>query len=141
VSPQGKVEQALANLKAVGGKEEEENEGKGDNEKETHGYLYELIAVGDARNELGQYDKAGSIYHRTYCATIHKSGMINDPKVFTVAHNMLQAWSKSDEGHILKYAYGMAQQTYRYPGCPAYIHQDRTLVMSEKGTKIEIFLV
>jgi len=99
-----------------------------------------LIAVGDARYKVGQYDKAGSIFYRAYYMTMHSSDSINAPNTFPVAHKMLQAWTKSKEEHVLKMAHGMAEQTCMMPGCPPYICQDMNDVetaMKKKGMKVE----
>lgn len=132
------LELALLNLKEAGGTELDPED---DNEYTDSGdSLNELLAVGDARFGLGQYDKAGSVYYRAYYITMSKSNCINNPETFLVAHKMLQAWSKSNEETNLKMGHGMAQQTLMMPGCPAYIKQDmRTIekAMNLKGIAAE----
>ena len=71
---------------------------------------------------------------------MHMGPGINNPKTFPVAHKMLQAWSKSEEEHLLRMAHGMAEQTCMMPGCPSYIRDDLnavTKVMKAKGMKVE----
>lgn len=106
-------------------------------------YLAELIAVGDARYKLGQYDKAGNIFYRAYYMTMHSDSVMNAQNTFPFAHKMLQAWKKSKEEHILKMAHGMAEQTCMMPGCPAYIRQDKSdleTAMKKKGMEVESIL-
>lgn len=111
--------------------------------KEPHEYLNELLALGDARYQLGQYDQAGGIFYRAYYATMHdpKHGnVMNNPSIYPVAHKMIQAWSKSESEYYLKMAHSMAEQTTMMPGCPAYIRHDMdeaAKAMRMKGMKVE----
>jgi len=76
----------LEKLKLVGGKEsddDDENDNDNDNDQEEESkppgaYLNELLAVADARYELGQYAKSGSIYQNVYYAAMHNSSCINE---------------------------------------------------------------
>jgi len=129
---------ALLKLKEAGGTELDSD----DNIQDTNpaDYLDELLAVGDARFDLEQYDEAGSIYYRAYYITIGKGGFVNTPEIFPIAHKMIQAWSKSNDENYLKTGHGMAQQTLMMPGCPTYIQQDmRTIemAMDRKGIAAE----
>lgn len=135
---------ALNNLKVAGGKEEE------DDDEDEHGegfadpstYVEELLAVADARYELGQYEKAGDLYHTSYYATIRKSHNVNDPAIFPIAHKMTLAWMKSEDENTIKYAHGMAQQNCNMPGHPVYIREDLKKIeklMKRKGIKVERF--
>ena len=117
-----KLNLAIKKLSDKGGTEDEDDE---ENDTPPKEYLDELIAVGDARYELGQYDKAGSAFYNAYYACSSKYGSINSPESYPVMHKMLQAWSKSEEEHILKMAHGMAQQTLMMPGAPSYIVVDK----------------
>lgn len=119
--------------------EEEPDEQEDDRPQD---YLNELLAVGDARYELGQYDKAGSIYYRAYHAAMHSSNCMNNPAIFPIAHKMTLAWSKTDDESRIKFAHGMAQQNYMMPGHPPYIRQDLKEVekiMAKKGMQIQRF--
>jgi len=118
------LEVALVKLKDVGGVEDPDSEDNSENDTDPKEYLNELLAVADARYNLGQYDKASSIYYTAYYITMHMGNCINNPKSFPVAHKMLQSYSKSNEDHKLQMGHGMAQQTLMMPGCPSYISQD-----------------
>lgn len=135
-----KLAAALEQLAMVGGREEENDD---DDQDDNPGdYLNELLAVADARNDLGQYSEAGWLYYRGYYAAIHKNNVINDPTSYPIAHKMIQAWVKSDTKSNLKHAHGMAQQTMMMPGHPRYIQQDLIEVeriMKMKGMKVERF--
>ena len=131
-TPETKLERALAKLAAAGGTEDED-----DDSRPPKDYLNELMAVGDARVELGQYDQAGSIFYRAYYASMGDPA-VHSHESFPVAHKMLQAWMKSEDDHYLDMAYGMAQQTCMMPGCPAYIQDDMNEVanvIAQKGVK------
>jgi hypothetical protein len=55
----------LRNLEIAGGKEVEQDDDDDDDERNddrSEDYLNKLMAVADARYELGEYDKAGTIY-------------------------------------------------------------------------------
>jgi len=139
LTPELKLERALAKLKEAGGREEEDDDDDDEDYSDPKDYVDELLAVGDARYELGHYDKAGKMYFRAYYATTHKAHCINCPESFPVAQKMLQAWGKSDEEHILKLAHSMAQQALRMPGCPQYILQEKKKVekaMTRKGIEV-----
>ena len=102
----------------------------------------ELLAVADARYELGQYDDAGNLYHTSYYATIRKSHNVNDPAIFHIAHKMILAWMKSENENTIKYAHGIAQSNCNMFGHPAYIREDLKNIeklMKRKGIKIERF--
>jgi hypothetical protein len=134
-----KLSAALRRLEFVGGKENEPDDDGDDNPGE---YLNELVAVGDARHELGQYNEAGGIYYRSYYAAMHhnSNNTINNPTSFPIAHKMLQSWMKSNDEHYIKQAFGMAKQTCMMPGCPPYIREDLKQVekiMTRKGIKME----
>ena len=143
VTPNRKLEVALKNLEKAGGTEEEADDDDGEEENENDidpgEYLDELLAVGDARFDLGQYDKAASIFYRAYYIAMHKRNTINDPESFPVAHKMLQAYAKCEDEYQIKMGHNMAQQTLMMPGCPRYIHQDKKdieVVMKRKGIEI-----
>lgn len=105
LNPEQRLEDALDKLKKAGGTEEEcEGEESATSPSE---YLEELMAVGDARFALGQHDKAASIFYRAYYAAMHKRKTINDPGSFSIAHKMLQAYSKCEEEHQLKQGHGI----------------------------------
>lgn len=143
LSPELILERALAKLKEAGGREDDDSDsGNEDDSNISPGeYLDELLAVGDARYNLGQYDKAGGIYYNAYYIAMHHRGSsMNNPESFSVAHKMLEAWSKSDDEHYLKMGHGMAQQTLMMPGCPHYIRQDMKKLekaMNRKGIEVE----
>ena len=125
LSPTLILERALVKLKEAGGREDEPDESDDEEDyKDPAEYLDELMTVGDARYNLGEYDKAGNIYYRSYYVAMHKRSMLNDPESFPYAHKMLEAWSKSDNQYTLKKAHGMAHQTLMMPGCPRYIKND-----------------
>lgn len=135
-----KLELALEKLKKAGGVEDPDAEENEDNETDPQNYLDELLAVGDARFSLGQYEKAAGIYYTSYYIAMHKGGHINNAQSFPVAHKMLQAYSKCDNEHSLQMGHGMAQQTLMMPGCPRYILQDKIDIekaMRRKGIAIE----
>jgi hypothetical protein len=146
-SPEDMLTAALAKLEAAGGKEEESDDDDDDNaappSKAPHEYLDELLAVGDARYRLGQYEQAGSIFYRAYYASMHdprNGGVINHPSTFPVAHKMIQAWSKSEDEHYLRQAHGMGEQTTMMPGCPPYIFsdvEDAAKALRNKGLRVE----
>ncbi|GFH47717.1 hypothetical protein CTEN210_04192 [Chaetoceros tenuissimus] len=142
-----KLELALQKLVAAGGTEEEEDDDEEEEEVddnknyvEPSEYLLdELLAVGDARFDLEHYDKAASIFYRAYYIAMHKGNCINNPESFPVAHKMLQAYSKCEEEHQIRFGHDMAQQTLMMPGCPRYILQDKKDiedVMRRKGIEI-----
>ena len=130
---------ALSKLRAAGGTEEED-EDEDEDAKHPSTYVDELIAVGDARYKLGQYNEAGAIFYRSYYAKMHQGNGINNPGTFPVAHKMLQTYAKIDDENRLKFGHGMAEQTCMMPGCPAYIREDKKKlekVMRQKGMKVE----
>uniref|UniRef100_A0A7S3QCQ4 MYND-type domain-containing protein n=1 Tax=Chaetoceros debilis TaxID=122233 RepID=A0A7S3QCQ4_9STRA len=137
---------ALKKLKIAGGREEgtdsdEDVEGNDDNDNPGD-YLSELLAVADARYELGQYVKAGGIYYRAYYAALHKSNCVNDPAIFPIAHKLTLAWMKTDDESYIRQAHGMAQQNCMMPGHPPYIRKDLSdveKVMTRKGIDIQRF--
>jgi hypothetical protein len=139
LTPEVMLERALAKLKKAGGSEDpEDNDNEED--KDPLEYLDELLAVGEARYNLGEYDKAGGIYYDAYYISMGKENCINHPESFPVAHKMLEAWSKSDDKYTLKRAHGMAQQTLMMPGCPRYIRDDMEKVeeaMRRQGVEVE----
>ena len=149
--------EALAKLEAAGGKEwrrevltpmilpgedYEDDDDAGPPSTEPHEYLKELLKVGELNYLLGQYDEAGSIYHRAYHVAMHDprhGRSINNPSTFPVAHKMIQAWLKSDKEDLLKMAHSMAEQTTMMPGCPAYIVKDLSnaaTAMRKKGMEV-----
>lgn len=136
-----KLEEALKRLEMVGGKEKENDDEDDDGQEDNPGdYLNELLAVADARYDLGQYAEAGWIYYRGYYAAMHKNKVINDPTTYPIAHKMIQAWMKSDEEWLLERAHGMTQQTMMMPGHPSYFHQtliEIETIMKMKGMKVE----
>lgn len=129
---------ALKQLEIAGGREDDDDEdGKSPSE-----YLEELLAVGDARYELGQYDRAGSIYYRAYYAAIAGSSYFNDPKVFPICSKMIHAWMKTNQEHYILQAHGMAQQSSHMPGHPPFVREDLIEVealMKKKGMPIQRF--
>lgn len=140
---------ALKKLEIAGGKEEESDDDDDDNDQEEDAkpageYLNELLAVADARYELGQYAKSGSIYYSAYYAAMHhNSTCINNPAIFPIAHKMTLAWSKSDDEHLIKLAHGMAQQNCMMPGHPPYIREDLKdveKIMKKKGMNVQRFM-
>lgn len=138
-----KLELALQKLEEAGGTEDEEEDDEEEVDDEDNidpsQFLDELLAVGDARFDLEQYDKAATIFYRAYYIAMHKGNCINNPESFPVAHKMLQAYSKCEEEHQIKFGHDMAQQTLMMPGCPRYIHQDKKDiedVMRRKGIEI-----
>lgn len=142
VNLERKLELALQKLEEVGGYEEDEDDREEvDNENfiDPLTYLDELLAVGDARFDLGQYGKAGNVFYKAYYIAMHKGNCINNPESFPVAHKMLQAYSKCDEEHLLKMGHDMAQQTLMMGNAPRYIYQDKKDiedVMRRKGMEI-----
>ncbi|KAL9181530.1 hypothetical protein ACHAXT_010335 [Thalassiosira profunda] len=139
-SDEKKLEVALRQLRIAGGREEEPGSDDEDVDDDPKEYLNELLAVADARFNLGQYSKAASLYYRGYYAAMHSGSCINNPATFPIAHKMIQAMIKSGEEHNLKMAHGMAQQTMMMPGHPAYIRQDLVdveKVMAERGMQVE----
>ena len=144
LTPNRKLELALKKLEKAGGTEEEvddDDDGEEDtgNDIDPLQYLDELLAVGDARFDLGHYDKAASIFFRSYYMAMHRNNAVNDPESFPVAHKMLQAYSKCEEEYQIKMGHNMAQQTLMMPGCPRYILQDKKDiedVMRKKGIEI-----
>jgi len=145
VTAEKELQLTLMKLEQVGGTEEDPDDNDDDdnnnkNHTDPEYYLDELLAVGDARYNLEQYDKAGSIYYRAYYITMHKGNCINNPETFPVAHKMIQSWSKSNTEHYLKKGHGMAQQTLMMPGCPNYIRKDKITIeqaMVQKGIPVE----
>jgi hypothetical protein len=154
-SPDDMLADALEKLEAAGGKQwlreistpmilpgedYEDDDDAGPPSRKPHHYLKELLNVGDVRYQLGQYVEAGSIYFRAYYATMNTPGAsINDPSTFPVAHKMIQAWLKSDNGELLNMAHGMAEQSTMMPGCPSYIFQDfkdSAAAMRMKGMRV-----
>jgi hypothetical protein len=135
---------ALAKLEAAGGKEEEsdDDDDAGPPSKAPREYLNELLALGDARYRLGQYEKAGSLFYRAYYASMHdprNGGVINHPSTFPVAHKMIQAWSKSEQEYYLQQAHAYGEQTTMMPGCPPYISrdvEDAAKALRKKGLKV-----
>mmetsp|Transcript_6216 Transcript_6216/g.7872 ORF Transcript_6216/g.7872 Transcript_6216/m.7872 type:complete len:623 (-) Transcript_6216:238-2106(-) len=112
---------ALRALEIAGGKEDEANSDSDDedNSDNPSEYWRELLAVGDARYELGQYEKASSIYYRSYYAAMHSESSINNPKIFPIAHKMIQANIKMDTESSLRFAHGFAQQNVNMRGPPS----------------------
>lgn len=154
-SPDDMLADALEKLEAAGGKQwlqeistpmihpgenYEDDDDAGLPSKKPHHYLKELLNVGDVRYQLGQYVEAGSINSRAYYATMNTPGAsLNDPSTFPVAHKMIQAWLKSDNGELLNMAHGMAEQSTMMPGCPSYIFQDfkdSAAAMRMKGMRV-----
>lgn len=76
------------------------------------------MAVGDARNNLGESDKAGNIYYTLYYAATGKGSPMSDHGSFPYARKVLEAWSKYDNQLTLNRAHGMAHQTLMMSGCP-----------------------
>jgi len=104
--------------------------------------LNELLAVADARFELGQYVKAGDIYYGAYHAAMHNTTHMNNPLAFLIAHKMIQAWVKGGYNNYLNRAHRMAQQNCMMPGHPPYAQKDLKEVegmMKKKGMTIQRF--
>eukprot|EP00592_Proboscia_alata_P015158 CAMPEP_0194394740 /NCGR_PEP_ID=MMETSP0174-20130528/124026_1 /TAXON_ID=216777 /ORGANISM="Proboscia alata, Strain PI-D3" /LENGTH=615 /DNA_ID=CAMNT_0039190579 /DNA_START=9 /DNA_END=1856 /DNA_ORIENTATION=+ len=140
VNTKQELELALLKLKEAGGTELDPDDDDEGEYTDPEDCLDELLAVGDARFGLEQYDEAGTIYYRSYYITIGKGSFVNNPEIFPIAHKMIQAWSKSNEENYLKMGHGMAQQTLMMPGCPTYIQQDMRTVenaMHRKGITAE----
>ena len=93
----------LNNLKIVSGKEDDDSEDEGDNPSV---YLDELLAVADARYDLGQHEEAGCLYCRSYYAAMHGSNVIDDPEIFPIAHKLTLSWMKTGDEHRIKCAHG-----------------------------------
>merc|ERR1712029_536509 len=127
----------------MGGGREDEPESDEDEDCIDPGeYLNELLAVADARYELGQHSRAASLYYRGYYAAMHRGSCINNPSIYPIAHKMIQSYAKSGDEHELKMAHGMAQQNLAMPGRPAYIEKDLAdveKIMRWKGMKVERF--
>jgi hypothetical protein len=138
-----KLAMALKKLKIAGGKEEEsDNDDEEDNDNNPGDYLNELLAVADARFELGQYVKAGDLYYGAYHPAMNNATHMNNPLVFLIAHKMIQAWVKSDDNDYLNRAHLMAQQNCMMPGHPPYTQEDLKEVegmMKKKGMTIQRF--
>jgi len=137
---------ALRKLEIAGGKEEDpdddDDNDQEEDDKPTGEYLNELLAVADARYELGQYANSGSIYYRAYYAAMHNSAYMNNPAIFPIAHKLILAWIKSDDEHYINHAHGMARQNCMMPGHPPYIREDLKEVekiMKKKGMNIQRF--
>jgi len=136
-----KLAAALRQLEIAGGREDDDN-GSDDDEADPGDYLNELLAVADARYDLGQFSKSASIYYKGYHVAMHKGSCINDPAIFPIAHKMIQSFAKAGEESDLKWAHGMAQQNVNMPGHPAYIREDLKEVeriMTKKGMNVERF--
>jgi len=119
------LDRALDALAAAGGTEEElDSDDENGDATPPEKYVDELIAVGDARNNLGQYARAGSLYYRAYYAVLAKTGAVNPPQAYPVAHKMIQAWIKSGDKYKIDMAHGMAQQMCMMPGAPASVRRD-----------------
>eukprot|EP00978_Attheya_sp_CCMP212_P005538 scaffold12431_cov57-Attheya_sp.AAC.13 len=139
-----KLAAALRQLEIAGGKEEDPDHDDEEEDEEVNPgeYLNELLAVADARYDLGQYSKAAGLYYKGYYVTMHKGTHINHPAIFPVAHKMIQACVKTGEKYHLNQAHGMAQQNVMMPGHPAYIREDLAeveRVMAKKGMKVQRF--
>mmetsp|Transcript_6210 Transcript_6210/g.14053 ORF Transcript_6210/g.14053 Transcript_6210/m.14053 type:complete len:638 (-) Transcript_6210:95-2008(-) len=139
-----KLEAALRQLKIAGGREDEPDEDDDDGSEEDNpgDYLDQLLAVADARYDLGQYSKAASLYYRGYHAAMHRGSYMNNPAIFPIAHKMIQSWVKTGEKSDLNWAHGMAQQNVMMPGHPAYIRKDLLEVeriMAKKNMKVQRF--
>ena len=120
--PLSELDQALAALAAAGGTEQENDDD--DDATPPEKYVDELIAVGDAREKLGQYAEAGDLYYRAYYAVLAKTRCVNPPQAYPVAHKMIQAWIKSGDRFKIDMAHGMAQQMCMMPGAPASVRRD-----------------
>lgn len=139
-----KLETALRQLKIAGGREDEPDEDDEEEEEEDDpaAYLNELLAVADARYDLGQYSNAANLYYRGYYAAMHMGSYMNNPAIFPIAHKMIQAYAKTGAKHDLSRAHGMAQQNVMMPGHPGYIREDLKeveMMMRKKGMKVERF--
>jgi hypothetical protein len=135
-----KLAAALRQLKIAGGKEDDP--GDDDEEDNAGEYLNELLAVADARYELGQYSKAASLYYKGYYVAMHNGPYMNNPAIFPIAHKMIQANMKTGEKADLNLAHGMAQQNVMMPCHPAYIREDLAeveRVMTKNGMKVQRF--
>lgn len=97
--------------------------------------------VADARNELGQYENAASLYYKVYYAARRSGGYIKHPAIFPIVHKMTQAWIESGDESDLRLAHGKAQQNMM-PGRPVFIIKDLQEVekaMREKGREVKGF--
>ena len=145
------LSEALRRLESVGGTEagkecnyvdddddgddDTDDDGEVDNNDEQ---LMELLAVADARYELGQYDKAAWLYFRSFFIALRTSPtkIINDPTTFPIVHQMIQSSIKSDDEYWIKQAYVMAKDTCMLYGHPLYIEEDLKdveKIMMKKG--------